>query len=117
MIIKNSDRILEVRENMRGGPGKVLIKHYFKKDQINAPCRLCAELILAPGSGIGAHEHIDEDEIFVIQRGRGIVIDDGKEVEVAAGDAILTGKGGSHSIRNTGDVDLIVTAHIVRYNS
>lgn len=117
MIKKRFEQLTEVRENMRGGPGQVLIRHYFKKDEVNAPCRLCAQLIIAPGAGIGAHEHINEDEIFIIQEGTGVAVDDGKEVQVETGDAILTGKGASHSITNTGEINLIVTAIIIQYGS
>lgn len=116
MIKRRPEQSIELRENMRGGPGKVEIRHYFKKEELNAPCRLCAQLKLMPGSGIGEHEHVNEDEIFIIQQGKGVVVDSGKEVEVGAGDAILTGKGASHSIRNTGNTDLLVTAIIILYN-
>jgi len=115
MVKKKSKQAVEIRSNMRGGPGDVHIRHHFRKEEINAPSRLCAELTLAPGAGIGEHEHVDEDEIYVIQRGKGMVADNGKEVEVEAGDAVLTGKGASHSIRNTGSEDLVVTAVIMKY--
>lgn len=115
MIKKGPEQSTEVRTNMRGGPGEVVIRHYFKKDEINAPCRLCAQLVLAPGAGIGPHEHAGEDEIFIIQQGKGVVTDEGKEMEVQAGDSILTGKGASHSIKNTGSEDLLITAVIIQY--
>jgi len=115
MIKKRVEQTIEVRKNMRGGSGEVTIRHYFNKEEINAPCRFCVQLTLTPGTGIGLHEHIDEDEIFIIQHGKGAVIDNGKEVEVEAGDSILTGKGASHSIRNIGDTDLLITAVIIQY--
>lgn len=115
MIKKRTEQVKESRKNMRGGAGEVAIRHYFNKEEFNAKCRLCAELVLAPGSGIGEHQHVDEDEIFIIQKGKGIVTDRGKEIEVEAGDSILTGKGASHSIRNTGSKDLVVTAVIMQY--
>ncbi|MBL7070875.1 MAG: cupin domain-containing protein [Candidatus Omnitrophica bacterium] len=117
MIKKKSEQVTEVRKNMRGGPGEVLIRHHFKREEINAPSRLCAELTLAPGSGIGEHDHVNEDEVYIIQQGKGVIVDNGKEVEIEAGDAILTGKGSSHSIKNVGDTDLIVTAVIMQYSS
>lgn len=116
MIKKSSQQEIEVRKNMRAGFGEVAIKHYFKKDEINAACRLCAQLTLAPGSSIGLHEHINEDEIFIIQAGRGVVVDGGKEMEVFAGDAILTGRGAAHAIKNTGNGDLLITAVILPYH-
>lgn len=115
MIKKRPEQTNEVRKNMRGGPGEVKIRHHLNKEEINARCRLCAELILAPGAGIGEHQHIDEDEIFIIQKGRGVVVDGGKEFEISAGDSILTGKGASHSIKNTGNKDLVITAIIMQY--
>jgi len=115
MIKKGSEQTREVRKNMRGGPGEVTIRHYFKKDEINAPCRLCAQLVLAPGGGIGLHEHVNEDEVFIIQQGKGVVVDGEKAVEIEAGDAILTGNGASHSVTNTGDEDLLITAVIIQY--
>ena len=116
MIRKRDKRETETRKDMRGGTGEVVIRHYFKKDEVNASCRLCAELIIAPEASIGLHEHNDEDELFIIQSGRGIIVDGGKETEIEEGDSILTGKGASHSIRNTGDVDLVVTAIIMQYH-
>lgn len=115
MIRKKSERAKEVRRNMRGGAGEVEIRHYFAQDEINGPCRLCAELTIPPGSGIGEHEHADEDEIFIIQRGKGLIVDGGRESEVTAGDCVLTGRGSSHSIRNIGSDTLTVTAVIIKY--
>jgi len=115
MIKKNTEQSSETRKNMRGGAGEVEIKHYFKKDEFHAPCRLCAQLRLAPGAGIGLHEHASEDEVFIIQQGKGVITDEDKEVEIEAGDAIMTGDGASHAIRNTGDTELLVTAVIIQY--
>ena len=93
MIKKRSDQEVEKREKMRGGAGTVMVRHYFKSDEIKArlsaearlapPCgaartRLCAELVLPPGASIGAHDHVDEDEIYLIQKGRGLMTDGGQ---------------------------------------
>jgi mannose-6-phosphate isomerase-like protein (cupin superfamily) len=115
MIKKKSAQEIEKREAMRGGAGQVTVRHYLKPEEIKARTRLCAELILPPGASIGQHDHVDEDEIYIIQKGQGLMTDGGKEFPVAAGDAILTGQGASHSIKNTGAEDLIVTAIIIKY--
>ena len=117
MIKKSFEQHKEIRENMRGGTGEVIIRHYFKKEEINAPCRLCAQLTLAPGASIGPHEHINEDEIFIIQQGKGTATVNGKEIQIEAGDSILTGKGATHSIKNSGTEKLLITAVIIQYNS
>ncbi len=115
MIKKRSRQEIEVRKNMRGGAGEVTVRHYFKPEEIKARTRLCSELILPPGASIGVHDHADEDEIYIIQKGRGLMTDGGKEFPVETGDAILTGQGASHSIRNAGHEDLVVTAVIIKY--
>lgn len=115
MITRKNEQTTEVREKMRGGEGAVRIRHYLPKEAFGAKCRLCAELTLAPGASIGLHDHAGEDEVFIIQSGSGAVIDNGVETAVAAGDAIVTGRGASHSIRNTSGADLVVTAVIMQY--
>ncbi|MDD5226441.1 MAG: cupin domain-containing protein [Candidatus Omnitrophica bacterium] len=115
MIKKKSSRETEKRKDMRGGTGEVTIRHYLKPDEIKARTRLCAELILPPGTSIGPHDHVEEDEIYIIQKGQGLMTDSGKEFPVAAGDAVLTGQGASHSVKNTGAGDLVITAIIIKY--
>ncbi len=115
MIIKNEDRIAETKTNMRGGSGSITLKQYFSAKDFGAKCRLCTEMIVPPGAGVGEHDHIGEDEIYLVQKGTGIINDNGVDVEINPGDAILTGKGASHSVRNTGNDDLVITAIIMQY--
>lgn len=115
MLKKRSEQSVETRENMRGGTGKITIRHHFRPEEITARTRLCAELLLPPGASIGPHDHVDEDEVYIIQKGKAKMTDGGSEIIAEAGDAILTGKGSAHSIKNVGDEDLIVTAVIMKY--
>ncbi len=115
MIKRKAEQPTEVRKNMRGGAGEVTVRHYLKPEEMTARTRLCAEMTLPPGASIGAHEHVTEDEIYLVQRGKGKMTDGGKEIDIAPGDVILTGKGESHSIWNTGSEDLVVTAVIILY--
>jgi mannose-6-phosphate isomerase-like protein (cupin superfamily) len=115
MIKQRPDMSTEVRENMRGGDGSVTITHYFAKDELTANCRLCSKLLLPPGAGIGSHQHDGEDEVYIVEQGSGLLNDGNTETRVSAGDAILTGNGESHAIRNDGDEDLVLTAIIMCY--
>jgi mannose-6-phosphate isomerase-like protein (cupin superfamily) len=115
MIRKPSGMKNEVRDAMRGGAGSVNIQHLFAKEEITAKTRLCARLTLHPGASIGLHKHENEDELFYILSGTGS-LDDGKSrTTVAAGDAILTGKGEEHAIANIGETDLNILAVIMCY--
>ena len=115
MIREHSQMEVEIREKMRGGPGSVKITHLFKPDEFKAPVRLCAHLVITPGSGIGLHEHLTEDEVYVIVKGEGLLDEGSGEKKVAAGDAILTGRGAKHSLRNAGRTDLELFAFISTY--
>jgi len=115
MIRKPADMNTEVREKMRGGEGSVTIRHYFEKGEFAAKVRLCATLTLAPGAGIGPHVHEGEDEVYIVNRGCGILDDGRTQTRVVAGDAVLTGRGESHAIRNDGNETLELTALIVCY--
>jgi len=100
---------------MRGGPGTVTVRHYFKSDELRAKSRLCAHLTLPPGAGIGVHQHEKEDEVYIILSGSGL-LDDGKtRTRVSAGDAVLTGNGESHAITNDGAQPLEIAAVIMSY--
>ena len=115
MIRQADDRKMEVRDRMREGPGSVTIRHFFEKSDFTAPVRLCAQLTLPAGAGIGMHTHTGEDEIYIVTRGSGL-LDDGKQKSrVKAGDSVLTGKGASHAITNEGNEPLELIAVIACY--
>ena len=105
---------VEVKEKMRDGEGIARLTTLVDgSTQKNA--RIFAEINLEPGASIGYHQHVNETEYYFIISGTGIVNDDGKEVAVKQGDAIITGNGASHAIKNSGSVPLVFTAVIVTY--
>ena len=115
-MIKNANEMLsEIKQKMRGGNGSVELVHIFRQNEIKGKARLFAKITINPGSGIGLHEHVAEEEIYYILNGKGFVNDNGIEREVSAGDAVLTGDGASHSIENRGNVPLELLAVILVY--
>src|SRR5262245_32134072 len=62
---------------------------------------------LKPGSGIGLHVQ-NEDEIYYVLSGKGVMTLDGKTVEVTPGTAVLTRTGSSHSLKQVGSEDLVI---------
>ena len=115
MIRKFADRVVESRTAMRGGTGTVTVRHFFQKEEITAKTRLCAALTLPPGASIGPHQHVGEDEVYIVTKGTGLLDDGITQTPVTVGDAILTGNGESHSISNTGATDLEIMAVIMCY--
>jgi mannose-6-phosphate isomerase-like protein (cupin superfamily) len=115
MIRRASEQPVEIRRSMRGGIGEVTVSHFFKPGECAAPVRLCARLTIPPGASIGTHEHVDEDEFYIVARGTGVLRDGEHEQRVSCGDAVLTGSGGRHSISNDGNEPLELIAVIVLY--
>ena len=115
MIARNESLETEVREQMRGGKGTVKLEHWFKPDAFGAKIRLCARMTIAPGASIGNHAHEGEDEIYLVLSGSGLIQEQGEWVPIQTGDAILTGKGGSHGVENTGAEPLVIAAVIITY--
>lgn len=116
MIKRNGTYELEVREQMKGGPGAVTLEKYFNKGDFGGDhVRVCAKLILPPGSGIGLHAHEGEDEVYIVVKGRGRVNDNGTVTEIGVGDTVLTGKGNAHCVECVGDETLEIIALVVTY--
>jgi quercetin dioxygenase-like cupin family protein len=62
---------------------------------------------LHAGASIGVHTQ-DDDEIYYVISGTGEYTLDGKTTTVSAGTALLTRRGSSHGLRQTGRDDLVV---------
>jgi len=113
MIRRAAETRTEIREDMKGGRGKVSIRHCLEKEDLTANVRLCCILTLPPGTSIGSHQHDREEEIFIVNHGSGILDDGETETRVSEGDAMLTGNSESHALRNDGAEDLEITALII----
>jgi len=115
-MIRRADTVeVNTREDMRGGKGTVRIEHFWQKDELKSKTRLCARLVLEPGTSIGFHEHVDEEEIFIVLRGQGQVLDGDQQAVVNPGDTILTGDGSGHAVESVGSEPLVMIALIVQY--
>jgi mannose-6-phosphate isomerase-like protein (cupin superfamily) len=112
MIKTAKDMRIEERDNMRNGPGHVVIQHIVENEQLHH-ARLFSTITLLAGDGIGQHTHTDETEYYYILEGIGKVVEDDGEKTVSSGDVVITGNGESHSITNTGTEPLKFVAVII----
>ena len=115
MVFKRSEMKSESKEKMRDGEGTTRIT-YLVDTENEKHTRMLGEITLNSGCSIGYHEHVNETEYYFILSGAGTVNDDGSEVQVKAGDSIITGNGASHSIKNTGSEPLVFHAVIITYD-
>lgn len=115
MIKRKSEMLTSSIENMRGGEGHTKMMSIFPKEEIMGKCRLFNIITLDPGCSIGTHTHDQEEEIYYILSGTGVVDDNGQMVNVEPGDAVKTGNGDFHSIKNNSDVPLVFMAVILLF--
>jgi mannose-6-phosphate isomerase-like protein (cupin superfamily) len=102
----------ELKEKLRKGEGKVTLTHLVPAEA-RRHCSMFAEITLDPGASIGYHDHQEDVEYYIILRGSGIVNDNGTETAVKKGDAVVTGNGSFHGIKNTGSGPLDMIAVIM----
>ena len=114
MIVQRSAMATEKKENMRGGEG-IAAFTYFVPNDTETNARMLAEISLEPGASIGYHRHDNETEYFIFTSGSGVANDNGAERPVKTGDLMVTGKGASHGVKNTGPTPLVFTALIVTH--
>ena len=88
-----------------GGGGETVGYSFFRKvPRLGLVFRKRA---FKPGSAIGYHPQ-EEDEIYYVLSGRGVMTIDGKSFDVDPGTAILTRAGSSHGLKQTGSDDLVI---------
>ncbi len=65
---------------------------------------------LVPGASIGLHTHETSSEVIYYLSGSGLVICDGQEERVCAGDCHYCPKGSAHTMINDSNEDLVFLA-------
>lgn len=65
------------------------------------------------GGSIGLHKHTTSDDINYVFSGTGIAICDGEEEFLTAGTCHICKKGSEHTIKNTGNEDLVLLTIVV----
>ena len=63
-------------------------------------------MALKAGEEIGAETHLDHDQFFRVEKGKGEVWIDGERTKIKRDDAIVVPAGASHNIVNTGSKSL-----------
>lgn len=113
MIKTVKDFNTELRENMRGGDGTVVVSSFVSAQELNDKGRLFGKIVLKPGCGIGYHTHEADSEFFYIIKGTAVYDDNGTKTTISAGDVTMTPCGTGHSIKNEGTEDVELIALIV----
>ena len=99
------------RKDVAGGHGSVFTEYAFTRDKAlkDQAIKEVSWLRIMPGDSIGYHQHVTNEDTYVIVSGEGVFKDkDGKDKPVKAGDVAIVRKGESHGIANTGTEPLVL---------
>ena len=105
MLIRQEDIEISHLENFKGGDKHLEARMFF--DGTN---RILTRARLIPGASIGMHTHSDSCEVIFILEGCGSILEDGTKKEVQAGDCLSCPNGGSHSLIQDSESDLVFCA-------
>lgn len=107
MILKNFMRLrTRPMNHCHKGKGTILFRRVWNNQDFQTKWSFVDHTILPPGTSIGLHKHGENEEMYIILRGQGIMTVDGEEREIGAGDMILNGPWGTHGLRNDSQEDL-----------
>jgi quercetin dioxygenase-like cupin family protein len=93
-----------VLEHFKGGEGSTITKMFA--DDLN---RIFISR-LQPGCSIGLHTHDTSSEVIYVLEGVGTTILDGVTEILQPGDCSYCKKGGTHTLMNKGEADLVFFA-------
>ncbi len=96
----NVQDLVEAPLHDRGGQRSYLL---LARGQLGMRNMAITWVDCAPGSQQGVHEHETPEQVYVIIRGRGVMIVGDEEGEVSAGTLIAVPPRTGHAIRNTSD--------------
>lgn len=113
MIKRQRDMRVEMRDRIRGGTGTIRAVSLLEQGECFGKVNLCALLTIEAGQSIGLHAHGPDAEIYYLLSGRLAATDNGADAWLEAGDAMITGDGGTHSVRNDGDQPAVLMAVVL----
>jgi len=93
-------------EQAHGGQGRVRVSRPLVSSDFVGPWHFVDYAVLPPGTSIGLHRHNQDEELYFILEGEGLMTVNDERCRVTKGDLILNPPGGIHGLVNDSDRDL-----------
>ena len=93
-----------------GGTGPVDLYEIWGREHFKSNIDFCDRVVIPPDSSIGYHQHGNNEEMYILLEGEGLMTIDEKKFVVRKGDMILNPASGYHGLVNNSakDIDLLV---------
>lgn len=105
----------EVFQNGHGGIGEIFVHKVFRRTDFKGGWDFALRVVMPPNSSMGVHQHEQNEEMYILLKGEGLMTIEGNKQRVGVGDMILNKPEGTHGLFNDSDRDielLIVQASI-----
>lgn len=106
MIIRNLFETPYTVQTIHEGKGHGKNALVFDTADFDTPCKFIRYVELEPGASIGNHPHGQNEEVYVVLSGSGVMIVNGESQAVKTGDVILNKPGWQHGLENTSEEPL-----------
>jgi mannose-6-phosphate isomerase-like protein (cupin superfamily) len=106
VIVRNFKQVAGEKKPSHDGTGLVDHVYLFTQDDLETNLQFVLLCVLEPGSSIGYHQHGENEEVYAILGGSGLMRVNDEMREVRAGDVVLNKPGWSHGLENHADVPL-----------
>ncbi len=106
MIRRNDEIETRPIERCHEGEGTVDVRIVLQRGDSVMGVSFMHDDTLPPGVTIGEHLHDDSEEVYFVAEGSGVIVMDGEESPIEAGEVSLVSKDHTHGIRNTGDTPM-----------
>ena len=115
MILKNIFGYPKELVSAHNGIGEIEFCRVLTDEDFASNCDFVDYAVLPEGTSIGIHTHGNDEEIYFILSGKGLMTVNEKEFEVREGNVILNKPGWSHGLYNPNKDSLtilVVQIHI-----
>ena len=104
-IVQHDAEIAKNEPGTHNGGGQTIGYSFF--DRTPGMKFVFRKRTLHAGAGVGHHVQ-NEDEVYYVLSGEGVMTVDDKPVDMTPGTGVLTRPGSSHSLKQVGSEDLVV---------
>lgn len=103
MRLKNVFKSSKFLEKSHDGNGMLIKVRPFESSDFKTPIDFIDYVIVEPDSTIGYHTHGENEEIYFISKGNGIMKTNSETFEITEGDIIINSFGDSHGLINNSE--------------
>ncbi|NQZ05808.1 MAG: cupin domain-containing protein [Algicola sp.] len=93
-------------KNSHGGVGTIDVQKVFRRKDFKGAWDFALRVVMPPNTSMGIHEHGQNEEMYIILSGEGLMTIEDKQHRVGKGDMILNSPGGSHGLFNDSEAEI-----------